>query len=178
MRALAARFARNRDVFLRERDLAMTHEYQEPYAARPQVLTAGRAVIGDELRAVAAWCELGECIARYADPSALGYADIVAQALAAGWCKDGFGRLVCPSCQQRFPIWSSAPLVPHARMPGPPIGQPVRYVGQHRLRAAASRAARLGGGLRAPVSGKSGIGDEGRQVGTGWPGAERAAEHA
>jgi hypothetical protein len=45
------------------------------------------------------------------------FADIAVRALAAGWCEDGFGRLVCASCQQRLPIWSSAPVVPaHRKM--------------------------------------------------------------
>lgn len=107
-----------------------------------------RPVIGDELRQVAAWCELGWCIARYVDSVALGFADLVARALAAGWCKDGFGRLICPACQQRFAIWSSAPVLPHARDVARNAGPATRYVGQHRPRGAGSRASRLGGGLR------------------------------
>lgn len=149
----------------RERDLAMTyHSIGSLYvwdeggraehnqaSAQPgqarwrQFLVAGRAVIGDELRAVAAWCELGECIARYSDSGALGHADVVARALASGWCKDGFGRLVCPSCQQRFPIWSSAPLVPRTHVPARRFSSPKRYIGEHRARAPAGRP---GGGLR------------------------------
>lgn len=115
------------------------------YADQKEVLPTEHAVIGDELRQVAVWCELGMCIARYADPGALGHADIVARARAAGWCKDGFGRLICPPCQQRFAIWSSAPVVP--RMRWGQLGAPERrYVGQHRVRG--GPAGRLGGGLR------------------------------
>lgn len=96
----------------------------------------GRAMIGDELREIAVWCELGQCIARYADAAALGYADIAARAMAAGWCKDGFGRLICPPCQQRFPIWSSAPPVPRAHAAPRRLGSSGRYIGHHRTRAA------------------------------------------
>ena len=81
-------------------------------AASGRVGTTERAVIGDQLREVAAWCELGPCIARYTDAGALGEADIAARAIAAGWCKDMFGRLICPGCQQRMPIWSATPVVP------------------------------------------------------------------
>jgi hypothetical protein len=77
--------------------------------------SAERAVIGDHLREPAAWCELSPCIARYADAEALGQADVVARAIAAGWCKDLFGRLICPACQQRLPVWSAAPLVSYGR---------------------------------------------------------------
>ena len=68
-------------------------------------------MIGDQLREPAVWCDLGPCIARYADTEALGQADVVARAIAVGWCEDMFGRLICPACQQRLPIWSAAPLV-------------------------------------------------------------------
>jgi hypothetical protein len=71
-------------------------------------------VIGDQLREVAAWCELSPCIARYTHAKALGQADIVARAVADGWRKDAVGRLICPECQQRRPIWSAAPVVPRA----------------------------------------------------------------
>ena len=118
-----------------------------------QIRPVGRAVIGDEMRVVAAWCELGDCIGRYAESGALGQADIVARAMAAGWCKDGFGRLVCPSCQQRFPIWSSAPLVPRALVVTRQLGPPERYIGDHRQRPATSGAGRMGGGLRATAPG-------------------------
>lgn len=74
-----------------------------------------RAVIGDQLREVAAWCELSPCIARYTDAKALGQADVVARAVAAGWRKDAVGRLICPECQQLRPIWGAAPVVPRAK---------------------------------------------------------------
>jgi hypothetical protein len=70
-----------------------------------------RAIIGDYLRELAAWCQIGACIARHTDISALGEVDIRNKAVAAGWCVDLFGRLICPSCQQRDPVWSSRPLV-------------------------------------------------------------------
>lgn len=68
-----------------------------------------RAMIGDELRKPTAWCQLTPCIEHYTHPDALGEADIAARAIAAGWCLDAVGRLVCPSCQQRVPLWNPAP---------------------------------------------------------------------
>jgi len=83
-----------------------------------------RALIGDELRRPTAWCQLAPCIERYTHPEALGEADIAARAIASGWCLDGFGRLVCPGCQQRVPLWSSAPPArqrsPTRSLPGTP----------------------------------------------------------
>ena len=70
-----------------------------------------RAIIGDELRELAAWCQIGACIARHTERGALGEVDIRNKAVAAGWCVDLFGRLICPSCQQRYPVWSARPLV-------------------------------------------------------------------
>jgi hypothetical protein len=58
-------------------------------------------VIGDQIRVPAAWCDMAGCVARFADPAALGEADNRARALVAGWGEDGLGRLVCPACQQR-----------------------------------------------------------------------------
>ncbi len=62
-----------------------------------------RAAIGDQLRLLASWCEMGSCIGRYADPEALGEADIRARAISAGWRVDALGRLACPRCQQTSP---------------------------------------------------------------------------
>jgi hypothetical protein len=78
-----------------------------------------RAVIGDHLRELAAWCQIGACIARHTDADALGERDIRNKAVAAGWCVDLFGRLVCPSCQQRYPVWCARPPVTRDR-PGSP----------------------------------------------------------
>ena len=64
-------------------------------AEKPQ-----RATIGDQLRLPAAWCEMGSCIGRHADPAALGEADARARAISAGWRVDALGRLACPRCQQ------------------------------------------------------------------------------
>jgi hypothetical protein len=66
----------------------------------PAPLPAGRAVIGNELRVPAVWCEFGACIGRFSHPDALGMRDVRARAEAAGWCQDAFGRLGCPRCQQ------------------------------------------------------------------------------
>ena len=77
--------------------------------ARPQDRV--RAVIGNEIRIPAVWCELAPCISRYSDPAALGEADIRARALSAGWRADGLGRLTCPQCQQSSPLfWSAHPV--------------------------------------------------------------------
>jgi hypothetical protein len=62
-----------------------------------------RAVIGDELRRPITWCEMDSCISWYADPAALGEADVRARAISAGWRVDAFGRLACPQCQQTDP---------------------------------------------------------------------------
>lgn len=87
-----------------------------PDHARPErVRPTERAVIGNQLREPAVWCELSPCISRYAESEALGQSDVVARAIAAGWCMDVFGRLICVACQQRFPVWSAAPLVPRVR---------------------------------------------------------------
>jgi hypothetical protein len=70
-----------------------------------------RAAIGDELRIPLAWCEMGSCISHYADPEALGEADIRARAIAAGWRVDALGRLACPQCQQGDSwFWTAHPV--------------------------------------------------------------------
>ncbi|HEX5190679.1 MAG TPA: hypothetical protein VFW16_14115 [Streptosporangiaceae bacterium] len=78
-------------------------------------LTTERAVIGDLLRELAAWCQIGACIARHTDDAALGEADIRNRAVAAGWCVDLFGRMVCPECQQRYPVWGTRAPVERSR---------------------------------------------------------------
>ena len=71
-----------------------------------------RAVIGDELRIPVAWCEMGACISHYADPAALGEADIRARAVEAGWRADALDRLACPQCQQGDSwFWTAHPAV-------------------------------------------------------------------
>ena len=70
-----------------------------------------RAAIGDELRIPIAWCEMGSCISHYADPAALGEADIRTRAIAAGWRLDALGRLACPQCQQGDSwFWTAHPV--------------------------------------------------------------------
>ena len=70
-----------------------------------------RAAIGDELRIPLAWCEMGSCISHYADPAALGEADIRARAIAAGWRVDALRRLACPQCQQGDSwFWTAHPV--------------------------------------------------------------------
>lgn len=72
-----------------------------------------RAVIGNELRLPAVWCELGACIARFSHPDALGLRDVRARAEAAGWRQDALGRLACPRCQQTDPAFRATfPLAP------------------------------------------------------------------
>jgi hypothetical protein len=70
-----------------------------------------RAAIGDELRIPLAWCEMGSCISHYADPEALGEADIRTRAIEAGWRLDALGRLACPQCQQGDAwFWTAHPV--------------------------------------------------------------------
>jgi hypothetical protein len=70
-----------------------------------------RAAIGDELRIPLAWCEMGSCISHYADPEALGEADIRTRAIAAGWRLDALSRLACPQCQQGDAwFWTAHPV--------------------------------------------------------------------
>jgi hypothetical protein len=90
-----------------------------------------RAVIADDLRQLAAWCQIGACIARHTDGAALGEADIRRRAVASGWCLDAFGRLVCPSCQQLYPVWSARPAALRARA-GWQRGAMSIQAGQHR----------------------------------------------
>ena len=109
--------------------------------AGPAVITE-RAVLGDTIRRAAAWCEMPCCISRHEHPAALGEADIRARALAAGWCRDAVGRLVCPSCQQRNPdLWVAHRLARQDRAPT----EDTRQGSGH------ARAGRLSG-VRAAVS--------------------------
>jgi hypothetical protein len=87
------------------------------YPLAPMRAPTERAVIGNLLRLPMAWCQSGTCINRYADPDALGEVDVRARAVVAGWCADAFGRMICPSCQQRDHVWST-------RAPVPWTGQP------------------------------------------------------
>jgi hypothetical protein len=78
---------------------------------RTRVEITERAAIGDELRIPIAWCEMGSCISHYADPAALGEADIRARAIAAGWRLDALSRLACPQCQQNDSwFWTAHPV--------------------------------------------------------------------
>jgi len=112
-----------------------------------------RAVIGDELRKLTVWCQIGDCIARHTDAGALGEVDIRTRAVASGWCVDLFGRLICPSCQQIYPVWSARPAVPrsHAavspdRPGGWPVGGAGFQIGRHRRTYGAGvRAAGMNG---------------------------------
>ena len=76
-------------------------------SARAEVISLAekpqRAPIGDQLRLPAAWCEMGSCAGRHADPAALGEADARARAISAGWRVDALGRLACPRCQHTSP---------------------------------------------------------------------------
>jgi hypothetical protein len=74
-----------------------------PLGATRREASPPRAAIGDQLRRPVAWCEMGSCIWRHADPAALGEADIRARAISAGWRVDALGRLACPRCQQTSP---------------------------------------------------------------------------
>jgi len=97
------------------------------------VRSTERAVIADHLRVPTAWCQAGACIAWHTDARALGEADIRARAIAAGWCLDAFGRLICPACQQRYPVWSARPVVRrdrHALRSASAAAE--RHIGRHR----------------------------------------------
>lgn len=94
--------------------------------------TTERAVIGEHLRELAAWCQIGACIARYTDSEALGEADIRNRAVAAGWCVDLFDRMICPSCNQRDPVWSSRPPLGLDRIDGLPQMTAETHMGRHR----------------------------------------------
>lgn len=87
------------------------------YPLAPMGAPTERAVIGDLLRLPMAWCQSGTCINRYADPDALGEVDVRARAVVAGWCADMFGRMICPSCQQREHVWSTRAPVPWTGRP-------------------------------------------------------------
>jgi len=91
---------------------AHAHAAARAQAAQPEPSVAARAVIGDQLRIPVMWCELGSCVAWFADQAALGEADTRARAVSAGWCVDSLGRLACPSCQQTDPhFWTPLPVV-------------------------------------------------------------------
>jgi hypothetical protein len=64
-----------------------------------------RAIIGDEFRMPALWCEFGSCIERYTGHDSLGERDLRATAQAAGWRYDAVGRLACPSCAGQDPAF-------------------------------------------------------------------------
>jgi hypothetical protein len=54
---------------------------------------------------------MGACISHYADPAALGEADIRARAIEAGWRADALDRLACPQCQQGDSwFWTAHPV--------------------------------------------------------------------
>ncbi len=93
---------------------------READALTGPTLTTERAVIGDELRELATWCQIGACISGHTDIEAQGEADIRNKAVAAGWCVDLLGRMVCPSCQQRYPVWCARPPVDRERHVGMP----------------------------------------------------------
>lgn len=136
-----------------------------PGTAQPQLADGGvrtdpltgpvaiteRAVFGDALRRPAVWCEMPGCIFWHDHPAALGEADIRARALAAGWCHDAVGRLVCPSCQQRNPaLWLSRRLVRQHRAPAGGTRHDTGPTRADRLRGAwsavSARARALAGG--------------------------------
>jgi hypothetical protein len=79
-----------------------------------------RAIIGDDIRTPMLWCEFGSCIARYTSEHALSERDLRAQALAAGWRYDAFGRLACPRCARNDRSFQAArPAAPGTQDPRP-----------------------------------------------------------
>jgi hypothetical protein len=86
---------------------------------------SAHAVIGDELRRPAVWCELGSCSSRFTDAAALGESDVRSRALAVGWRQDALSRLACPGCAQHDPTFrSSYPLCPGRPAVGTLITEP------------------------------------------------------
>jgi hypothetical protein len=113
-------------------DSALTHASADGAdALTGAAVSTERAVIGDEIRQLAVWCEIGACISRHTDPAAIGETDIRSRAVASGWCVDAFGRLICQSCQQFYPVWSARPPAPRSRA-GWQHGAASIQVGQHR----------------------------------------------
>jgi len=130
-----------------------TTSSEPPAGAQAGIEITERAPIGDELRIPLAWCEMGSCISHYADPAALGEADIRTRAIAAGWRVDALGRLACPQCQQGDPLfWTAHPVA---------LWDRDRAVAMTALMAAAMREMAGTGGvaemeLDAPLSRKAG----------------------
>jgi hypothetical protein len=80
----------------------------QPRASRPPAMRRWRpmrGVIGDGNRTPMLWCEFGNCIHRYIDPTATSDRDLCDQAIAAGWRYDELGRLACPSCAGNDPAF-------------------------------------------------------------------------
>ena len=80
----------------------------QPRASRPPAMRRWRpmrGVIGDGNRTPMLWCEFGNCIHRYIDPTATSDRDLCNQAIAAGWRYDKLGRLACPSCAGNDPAF-------------------------------------------------------------------------
>jgi hypothetical protein len=116
-------------------------------------------VIGDQIRVPAAWCDIADCGAGFADPAALGEADNRARAAAAGWGEDACGRLICPACLQRHHVAPVRRVL--AREPYPATAH-----------VTASAAARPGGGIsqsRQSLAGRSPAAGRGRHRETQRP---------
>jgi hypothetical protein len=118
--------------------------------AGPVTITE-RAVLGDTIRRPTVWCEMPGCICWHDHAAALGEADIRARALAAGWCRDAVGRLVCPSCQQRNPaLWIAHRLARQHRAPAGGTRHDTGHPRPGRLRGAwttvSARARAVAGG--------------------------------
>jgi hypothetical protein len=129
---------------------------------RANVEITERAAIGDELRIPLAWCEMGSCISRHADPAALGEADIRTRAIAAGWRVDALGRLVCPQCQQGDSwFWTAHPVA---------LWDRETAVAMTTLMAAAVREIASAGGAAGAEPGVPLVGEPGALPG-GEPGA-------
>ena len=116
-------------------------------------------VIGDQIRLPAARCDIVGCGAEFADLAALGEAHNRARALAAGWCVDACGQLVCPACQQ------------HHGVTQPPVPGPEPDTGGGPTPAAVPPGPWDGGSspsVRADVAGSRGTVSPGRHRGAQW----------
>lgn len=122
-------------------------------------------VIADQIRLPTTCCDFVGCGAEFADPAALGEADNLARALAAGWRTDAFGRLLCPACQQHHGVrwpWMTGP-GPDTGGGGTPVAVPP---GPRDGGSSSARAKSLS--AQAKVAGSRGVVSHGRHRMAGW----------
>jgi len=154
-RGWAGRMASLRSPGLQADGQALRSSARRDPLVHPVAITE-HCVIGDQIRVPVAWCDVAGCLARFADPAALGETDNRAKALASDWGEDSVGRLVCPACQQRH-------RQPAAREMTGPEPEAASADGPTVPPGAVSQSVRpMLAGWRRAVSG-------GRHCGTRWP---------